>query len=105
MRGGLVMKISTRVDALGNLVRSLLLPGQCNDSVGTAAVIPSKSDRRTQTFNDVQMYCWRHLGETLSCQLKEPPPRNPLRQDRQQLQRLSQPRRRQNHPEIHVCRS
>ena len=38
-RGGLTTKIVTLVDALGNLTRFLLLPGQRHDSIGVAPLI------------------------------------------------------------------
>src|SRR5918994_5940780 len=38
-RGGLTTKIVALVDALGNLVRFVLLPGQRHDSVGVAPLI------------------------------------------------------------------
>ena len=38
-RGGLTSKIVALVDALGNLVRFVLLPGQRHDSVGVAPLI------------------------------------------------------------------
>ncbi|HEU0083250.1 MAG TPA: IS5 family transposase, partial [Bradyrhizobium sp.] len=38
-RGGLTSKIVALVDALGNLVRFILLPGQRHDSVGVARLI------------------------------------------------------------------
>ena len=40
-RGGLTTKIVALVDALGNLVRFLLLPGQRHDSVGVPPLIDS----------------------------------------------------------------
>ena len=38
-RGGLTTKIVALVDALGNLTRFLLLPGQRHDSIGVAPLI------------------------------------------------------------------
>ena len=38
-RGGLTTKIVALVDALGNLVRFVLLPGQRHDSIGVAPLI------------------------------------------------------------------
>ena len=38
-RGGLTTKIVALVDALGNLVRFVLLPGQRHDSVGAAPLL------------------------------------------------------------------
>src|SRR5688500_17998492 len=38
-RGGLTTKIVTLVDALGNLVRFVLLPGQRHDSAGVAPLL------------------------------------------------------------------
>lgn len=40
-RGGLTTKIMALVDALGNLVRFVLLPGQRQDSIGVAPLITS----------------------------------------------------------------
>jgi transposase len=92
-RGGLTTKVVALVDALGNLARFILLPGQRHDSVGVAplilefaaliadkafdnnalrtkliersalAVIPSKADRKASIPHDVEMYKWRHLVE------------------------------------------
>src|SRR5689334_13532986 len=42
-RGGLTTKIVALVDALGNLVRFVLLPGQRHDSVGVAPLIEGVS--------------------------------------------------------------
>src|SRR3954467_592324 len=42
-RGGLTSKIVALVDALGNLVRFILLPGQRHDSVGVAPLIDGVS--------------------------------------------------------------
>ena len=39
MRGGLTTKIVALVDALGNLARFVLLPGQRHDSIGTEPLI------------------------------------------------------------------
>src|SRR5450432_4718110 len=38
-RGGLTTKIMALVDALGNLIRFVLLPGQRHDSVGAASLL------------------------------------------------------------------
>ena len=38
-RGGLTTKIVALVDALGNLVRFVLLPGQRHDTIGVAPLI------------------------------------------------------------------
>ncbi len=38
-RGGLTTKIVALVDALGNLVRFVLLPGQRHDSIGAAPLL------------------------------------------------------------------
>ena len=40
-RGGLTTKIVALVDALGHLVRFILLPGQRHDSVGVQPLIES----------------------------------------------------------------
>jgi transposase len=90
------------VDALGNLARFVLLPGQRHDIVGveplldsvaigaligdkafdadwlrhelnergTLAVIPPKSDRKSDIPCDFAMYRWRHLIENFFCALK-----------------------------------
>ena len=90
------------VDALGNLVRFVLLPGQRHDSVGVpplldgvalqaliadkafdadwlraelcgrgaVAVIPPRSNRKTQIACDFYAYRWRHLIENVFCSLK-----------------------------------
>jgi transposase len=100
-RGGLTTKIVALVDALGNLVRFNLLPGQRHDSVGVApllkdldfaalladkafdgdalraeldgalAVIPPKANRVTTIPCDFEMYKWRHLVENFFCKIKE----------------------------------
>jgi transposase len=96
-RGGLTTKIVALVDALGNLVRFVLLPGQRHDSVGVAplltdldfaafdsdgfrteldnrgavAVIPPKANRVTTIPCDFEMYKWRHLVENFFCKIKE----------------------------------
>jgi len=80
------------VDALGNLVRFLLLPGQAHDMKGVAplikevsfgallegldergatAVIPPKSNRIVQREYDEEAYCWRHLVENHFAKIKE----------------------------------
>jgi transposase len=41
-RGGLTTKIVALVDALGNLVRFILLPGQRHDSVGAAPLLKDR---------------------------------------------------------------
>jgi transposase len=98
-RGGLT--IVALVDALGNLARFVLLPGQRHDSVaplitgvefgaliadkafdidwiradlddrGALAVIPPKADRARPIACDFAMYRWRHLVENFFCNIKE----------------------------------
>jgi transposase len=88
------------VDALGNLIRFVLLPGQRHDSIGVeplitgldfaaligdkafdnnwpnlnergaVAVIPSKADRAGRIPHDAEMYKWRHQVENFFCSLK-----------------------------------
>ncbi|OKO80875.1 hypothetical protein AC628_08100 [Bradyrhizobium sp. NAS96.2] len=54
-RGGLTTKIVALVDALGNLIRFVLLPGQRHDSKrGAAAVIPSKADQAGRIPHDAE---------------------------------------------------
>ena len=66
-------------DALGNLVRFVLLPGQrfSNEIIadlnerGAKAVI-AQHPRRTMPLDiDREMYKWRHLIENFFCKLKE----------------------------------
>lgn len=87
-------KIVALVDALGNLVRFVLLPGQRHDSIGVApligdkafdndwlraevnergatAVIPPKADRARHIHCDFAMYRWLHLVENVFCNLKK----------------------------------
>ncbi len=91
------------VDALGNLVRFVLLPGQRHDTIGVtpliediefaalladkafdvdwlredlnergaAAVIPPRSNRKTQYEYDMHIYRWRHLVENYFAKIKE----------------------------------
>ena len=50
--------------------------------------IPPKQNRKRTIECDFAMYGWRHLIENFFCDIKEiPPHRNPIRQDRLQLQR------------------
>ena len=94
-------KILVLTDALGNLVRFVLLPGQRFDTVGVpprldgvafealiadkafdsnaiiadlrgAKAVISQHPRRIKPLNiDAQMYKWRHLIENFFCKLKE----------------------------------
>jgi len=82
------------VDALGNLARFILLPGQRHDSVGVEpligdkafdsdwlraemnergalAVIPPNGSRAGTIPYDAEMYKWRHLVENLFQKIKE----------------------------------
>ena len=98
-RGGLT--IVALVDALGNLVRFVLLPGQRHDSAGVApllrdldfaALLADKAfdsdviradlddrgaaavipaNRVTTIPCDFEMYKWRHLVENFFCKIKE----------------------------------
>ncbi len=100
-RGGLTTKIVALVDALGNLARFVLLPGQRHDSVGVEpliagvefdALIADKAfdidwiradlndrgatavipaDRVRPIACDFAIYRWRHLVENFFCSLKE----------------------------------
>jgi transposase len=95
-RGGLTTKIVALVDALGNLVRFVLLPGQRHDSAGVApllsdldfsALLADKAfdsdairadlddrgaaNRVTTIPCDFEMYKWRHLVENFFCKIKE----------------------------------
>ncbi len=54
------------VDALGNLIRFLLLPGQRHDSIGVEPLIT----RAKRIPHDAEMYKWRHLVENFFCHLK-----------------------------------
>ena len=85
-------KILALTDALGNLVRFVLLPGQRYDTVGVeplidglsfdaliadlnergAKVVVSQHPRRAKPLPiDDEMYKWRHLIENFFCKLKE----------------------------------
>ncbi len=87
-------KIVALVDALGDLIRFVLLPGQRHDMVGVAsliegiefdadglraeldqrgaaAVIPPKANRKQQHPYDKEMYKWRHLVENYFAKIKE----------------------------------
>ena len=78
------------VDALGNLVRFLLLPGQAHDMKGVAPLIKGvsfgalladkafdanwlleESNRIVQRDYDADVYCWRHLVENYFAKIKE----------------------------------
>ena len=86
------MKVAALVDALGNLTRFLLLPGQAHDMKGVAllikgisfgallaelddrgaaAIIPPKSNRKHQRDYDKDAYRWRHLVENSFAKIKE----------------------------------
>src|ERR1017187_6486039 len=91
-------KILALTDALGNLVRFILLPGQRFETVGVeplikgidfgallgdnaivavrnkrgAKIVISQHPRRAQPLKiDEEMYKWRHLIENFFCKLKE----------------------------------
>jgi transposase len=86
-------KILALTDALGNLVRFVLLPGQRFDTIGVppladkafdsndiitnlnergAKIVISQHPRRTTPLRiDTEMYKWRHLIENFFCKLKE----------------------------------
>ena len=70
-RGGLTTKIVGIVDALGNLLRLLLLPLQDLDERGATAVIPPKSNRKVPRDYDTHMYKWRHLVENYFAKIKD----------------------------------
>src|ERR1700681_3681192 len=93
-KGGMTTKILALTDALGNLVRFVLLPGQRFDTVGVppliegkafdsnaiiadldargAKVVISQHPRRAKPLAiDQEMYKWRHLIENFFCKLKE----------------------------------
>ena len=82
------------MDALGNLVRFLLLPRQAHDMKGVAplirgvsfdadwllqdldtrgatAIIPPKVNRKHQREYDAEVYKWRHLVENYFTKIKE----------------------------------
>ncbi len=109
---GVTTKIVALVNALGNLVRFVLLPGQRHDSVGVApfstiaisplcgpikpwtpmrsgpiwttaaAVIPPKANRVIPIACDLEMYKWRQLGKLLLQTQAVPPYRHAVRQNR-----------------------
>ncbi len=73
-------KILALTDALGNLVRFVLLPGQRFDTdwiiaeldARGAKVVISQHPRRSQPLAiDLEMYKWRHLVENFFGKLKE----------------------------------
>jgi transposase len=102
-KGGLTTKIVALLDALENLARFVLLPGQRHDSIavapliediefaalladkafdvgwlrrdlnerGALAVIPPRSNRRTQYEYDTHVYRWRHLVENYFTKIME----------------------------------
>src|SRR5882762_6705566 len=87
-KGGMTTKILALTDALGNLVRFVLLPGHRFDTVGVAPLIDgltfgdlnargakvviSQHPRRTSPLPiDAELYKWRHLIENFFCKLKE----------------------------------
>ena len=76
------------MDALGCLVRLVLLPGQRHDLLGdkafdadwlrteldqrgATAVIPPKANRKQHLDYDKEMYRWRHLVENYFAKIKE----------------------------------
>ena len=85
------------MDALGNVVRFLLLPGQAHDMKGAAplingvsfgslhadwllhdldergatSVIPLKTNQQLQRNYDAKLYKWRHLVENDFARIKE----------------------------------
>ena len=87
-------KVLALTDALGNLVRFKLLPGQRSEIVGVPdlidglifdadqlrqaltqrvanAVIPSKRNRKVHIPHDEEAYKWRHLVENYFSKIKE----------------------------------
>ena len=87
-------KILALTDALGNLVRFVLLPGHRFDTIGVpplladmtcdsnailaelnqrgAKIVIAQHPRRTKPLPlDTEMYRWRHLIENFFCKLKE----------------------------------
>ena len=69
-------KILALTDALGNLVRFVLMPGHRFDKVGVASLIDglaiSQHPRRASPLPiDAEIYKWRHLIENFFCKLKE----------------------------------
>ena len=94
-------KVLALTDALGNLVRFKLLPGQRSEIVGVAdlidgldalmadkafdadhlrqtlrergatAIIPAKRNRKIHIPHDEEAYKWRHLIENYFCKIKE----------------------------------
>ncbi|WP_101756441.1 IS5 family transposase [Sphingobium sp. AM] len=96
-KGGMTTKILALTDALGNLVRFELLPGNRYDTIGVAPLIDGIGDKafdsnwivqdldqrgakvvisqhpgRAQKLKiDVEMYKWRHLIENFFSKLKE----------------------------------
>lgn len=82
-RGGLTTKIVALVDALSNLARFLLLPGQAHDMKGVAPLIKGVSfnalladkafdaDWLLQDLYDAEVYKWWHLVENYFAKIKE----------------------------------
>src|SRR5918911_1296976 len=93
-KGGWTTKILALTDALGNLVRFVLLPGHRFETVGVAPLIAdvafgsnaliadldergakvviAQHPRRTSPRQiDTEIYKWRHLIENFFCNLKE----------------------------------
>ena len=73
-------KILALTDALGNLVRFVLLPGQRFETVGVepliegidfGALLGDKAFDSNAIVADEEMYKWRHLIENFFCKLKE----------------------------------
>ena len=73
-------KIIALVNALGNLVRSPLLPGQAHEMKGVAplikgvsfdALFADKTNRKLQRDYDANVYKWHHLVENDFAKINE----------------------------------